>query len=95
MFLKADQRTGLLHSLGGRLGPPRIRTDVVAAQQHLVLRQSDLSRKAGQVLRERVRRHPGVSTLLIDLVGGGLDEDAGPVEERLIEGSWWTPLRWQ
>ena len=48
--------------------------EVVAAQQHPVHRDPGRPRRAVDELAEVRRPHPGVAAVLIDLIGGRLDE---------------------
>ena len=65
---------------------PRVRPQVIAAQHHAVPGQPRLPREPGDERHELRRPHAGVPTFLVDLVGGGLHEDGGPVLARLLEG---------
>src|SRR5450759_1885096 len=85
----AHQLVRMRHRLARREAPPRVRPQMVAAQEHAIVRQAGGGGQRRDLVAERRRGHPRIAAGLVDLVGRGLDADeavaAGGVQQRRLE----------
>ena len=72
-----DHRGGLLHRLGRRKVLPRVRAEMVAAEDQAVARGTRSARRSPPRRRGTGRRHAGIAALVVHLVAGGLDQHVG------------------
>jgi len=82
----ADQLACMRHRDLGGLLLPRIRAEVIAAQDQAFARERLCIGQREQVVAELRRRHPRVSAELVDLVGGRFDQQRGVVVHRHLHG---------
>ena len=74
-----DHRLRAGHGVLRRQVLPRVRSQVVAAQDDPAARHADAVRDAVDELAEAVRRHAGVAAVLVDLVARRLDQGRAAV----------------
>jgi hypothetical protein len=76
----------------GVFASPRIRAQMIAAEDDVVLRQLLLRCDTMDELDEILRQHAGIATELVDLVAGGLDQQraghAGGVSRGSPDDQW-------
>ncbi len=83
-----DHRLGLFHGVIGRQVLPRVRAQVVAAEDDARCVAAGALGRLGDEAAKVVGRHAGIAAILVDLVAGRLDqgrvpEVAGEAERRL------------
>ena len=81
-----DQCTRILHCQFGRLLLPGIRTEVIAAKDQAFTRESVGIGQAFHVSAKLRRSHAGVAAKLIDLVGGGFDQQGRVITPGNLHG---------
>ena len=72
-----DHAFGLGHGDLGRLGPPRVRPKVIAAQHDPGGGAAFLGRDPPHQCREIAWCHAGIAALMVDLIAGRLDQHGG------------------
>ena len=84
-----DQLLGLGHRRLRRKVLPGVRAKVVTAEHEPFLRQAVSLRKCNHLVAEVHGSKPGVATVLVHLVAGGLDQHhvvaIDPVPDRLVQ----------
>ena len=70
---------------------PGIGAEVVAAEDEVMGVKADAVRDFQGEVAEEKGGHAGVAALLVDLVGGGLEEEGGAVQEGLLHGGFDDP----
>ena len=69
-----DHHLGPLHRLVGRQVLPGVRPEMIAAEHDALHRQTGAAGNRRDKVAEVRRRHPGIAAVLIDLIGGRLDQ---------------------
>ncbi|KAG1438539.1 hypothetical protein G6F55_013922 [Rhizopus delemar] len=81
-----DQHAGVGHRFGGRVLLPGIRAKMITAQDQPLAREPFFICQGADVIAVLRRGHAGVAAELVDLVGGGLDQQHGAVRQCHVHG---------
>ena len=82
-----DHRRSLLHRGGGSHVLPRVRSEMIAAEDQAIDRETRFVRMRLDKAAEAGRRHAGVAAVVVDLVAGGLDQHIRAPRRAMAQGS--------
>ena len=81
-----DHLFGAAHRLFRRQFAPHMRSQMIAAQNELALRQTRPRHQRLDEIAKSGRPHAGIAAILVDLIAGRFDQQQGAVIQRLLGG---------